>query len=137
MLFRSIRAYEQRCLQLRRDQERVKEARANGYKGTDRQILEQLNTVEYQERVERIQAEELANSLKVEAAAVSYLESVFAIPNVGDVVQRWLKGRIDTMGVVELRLIVSNFMNRETNTKLLQEAMPYLKHYEVALKAAA
>lgn len=123
---KNIAAYNARNAQIARDRETVAYARkVLKLEGTDKELLAMVKEIEAK-----------AAQLKIENEAISYVENIIAIPRVGDIVSRWLGDRLKEMPKVELRLLVSNFMNRAKNADLLREAYPYLVYHEVQLKAA-
>ena len=124
---KNIEAYNARCAEQKRNQLAVNHARKFlGMTGSDKDILAKLTAMAVQE------ARHAA-----EVKATSYIESVLAIPRVGEIVQRWLDKQELNWGPVEIQLHISNFLNREKNSQLLLEAYPYLVFHEVQLKAAA
>lgn len=123
---KNIAAYNARNLAKAKERETVQYARkVLKLEGTDKELVEMVRELEAK-----------AAQIKIENEAISYIENIVAIPRVGDVVKRWLGDRLSTMPKVELRLLISNFMNREKNSDLLLEAYPYLVYHDVQLKAA-
>jgi adenosylmethionine-8-amino-7-oxononanoate aminotransferase len=91
---RNIKEAADRLQRLQAKQKLVKQLRGMGLTGTDDEIVDQYIT---QQRI---------------AEAASYVKAVLATPNAGQIIQRWLKGRI-TMAPTYVKELITKFLNRD------------------------
>lgn len=91
---KNIKEAAERLAKLQAKQKLLKQLRGMGLTGTDDEIVDQYIN---QQRI---------------ATAKSYINSVLATPKAGQIIQRWLKGRI-TMSPIYVKELITKFLERD------------------------
>lgn len=90
----NIRDAEERLKRLKEKQALLRKLRADGFKGTDDQVIDQYITQQ-----QTIEAE-------------TYVRNVLATPVAGIVIQRWLKDRVK-MAPMHVKSLIVKFLDRD------------------------
>lgn len=91
---RNVKEAAERLAKLQAKQKLLKQLRGMGLTGSDDEIVDQYIT---QQRI---------------ASAKSYISSVLATPNAGQIIKRWLKDRIN-MSPIHVKELITKFLNRD------------------------
>jgi len=103
----------ERLKRLQARQRLLVDLRRAGHTGTDDQIIGSFN-----------RQQELRD-------AVSYCSMVFNLPQTGQIIQRWLKNRVQ-MAPVPLRRLIEQFLNRDQNAEMKADVLAAWKAVKIA-----
>jgi len=113
---RNVAMAAERLLRLQARQRLVSKLRLAGYTGTDDQIVDSFN-----------RQQELRD-------AISYCSMVFNLPQTGQIIQRWLKNRVQ-MAPVPLRRLIEQFLNRDQNATMKADVLAAFQAENIKIAA--